>query len=338
MNSLLDGQLVRKTESLVKIDSAISRYVAVLFLDARSHLGQQEVKLYLMFGAILALGYITISDGLFSVIITLGSVLHCLGLSCVLAKIRSHRSTSGISVKTLQMYVIVYAARLSATGFHEGYLPVDRSGDWAYQAADVVSLILVLILLHQCSRFGSHWTEGSQETFPVYLTCVASLISANYIHPCHNLNTMADVFWTFSVYMESFVMIPQLLIVSKSRGPVEAMTSHYIACTFLYRFMNFIFWYTIQDELVTDDNKSRLPGYCVVGALALQCIVLVDFMYYYLKALVLNRQDVFIPEIICVWSSNVSFWPNNSHINDRWVIVTLKYVSLWIISVIRDRL
>ena len=42
-----------------------------------------------------------------------------------------------------QVYVLVFCFRLSSTLVRQGYLPVDRSGDFVYQLADLFSLYSV---------------------------------------------------------------------------------------------------------------------------------------------------------------------------------------------------
>lgn len=54
---------------------------------------------------------------------------------------------AGISLKTLEAYAAVFALRLTSILMYEGYLPFDKSGDWFYQATEVLSLAEVAVLL-----------------------------------------------------------------------------------------------------------------------------------------------------------------------------------------------
>ena len=55
--------------------------------------------------------------------------------------------SAGISLKTLEAYAAVFALRLTSILVYEGYLPFDKSGDWFYQATEILSLAEVVVLL-----------------------------------------------------------------------------------------------------------------------------------------------------------------------------------------------
>lgn len=78
---------------------------------------------------------------------TLSSVLVLASLASLFGKVVKDKNTSGISLKTLQCYALVFAARLCSILVYEGYLPYDRSGDWFYQACEILGFLMVLGLL-----------------------------------------------------------------------------------------------------------------------------------------------------------------------------------------------
>lgn len=247
--------------------------------DAVKQIGMLEACAYTIAALFVVVGYHMFSDGIFSCIVTLASVVQLLGLVLTLMKVIRQRSFGMISIKSLQMYVPVYVLRLSCTLFNEGYLPIDRSGDWAYQIADIVALGVVVALLVRSTNNPT----VQEETFPIIPVFAFCAVLAMFIRPCHNLGTWSDVTWTTSVYLETFVMLPQLALVSKSNN-VESLTSHSITCTAIYRGLNFWFWFICRKELVRSRCPSSVPSYFVVGALGLQFLILLDFVFYYAKA------------------------------------------------------
>ena len=58
--------------------------------------------------------YHVFSDGDFSFLMTLGSVLTLFSFALLVAKVATTRSASGLSVKSLQAYALVYAGRLAS--------------------------------------------------------------------------------------------------------------------------------------------------------------------------------------------------------------------------------
>lgn len=270
-------------------EEGVPKYAHALAKDVVNQVGVLEGCAYLVAFLFIVVGYHMFSDGIFSCIVTLASVVQLLGLVLTLLKVIKQRSFGMISKKSLQLYIPVYLFRLSCTLFNEGYLPIDRSGDWAYQVADIASLGVVLLLL---ARSVNNPTVQN-ENFPVVMCTAGCFILACFIRPCHNLGTWSDVTWTASVYLETFVMLPQLALVTKSNN-VESLTSHSIACTAIYRSLNFWFWFVCRRELIRSRCPSAVPSYFIVGALGLQCVLLLDFVYYYVKAIV-NNCEMMLP-------------------------------------------
>merc|ERR1719161_3401683 len=94
-----------------------------------------------------------IAEGAFSAILTLAAVFQCLAVSLLVVQALS-KGIQSISVKSLQLDALALVCRLSSTMFNEGYLPFDKSGDYAYQCFDGLSLAMVAWLLYHvmCKR------------------------------------------------------------------------------------------------------------------------------------------------------------------------------------------
>lgn len=262
-------------------DHIVSKYIGAFSKDMTEQLGAAEAAVYVCVALIICVGYHMASDGIFSSIVTLASVIQFAGLVLTVVKISKNKGFGSVSVKSLHMYLYVYVLRLACTLFNEGYLPVDISGDWAYQTADAASLAVVVFMLWR-SRYDTSVME--EEYFPIHWALVACFIFATVCHPCHNMGAWSDVFWTSSVFLETFVMLPQLRLIAVQKS-VEGVTSHAIACTAIYRGLNFYFWIICRDELV-HGCPSSIPMYFVISALCIQTLLLCDFMFFYLKAVV----------------------------------------------------
>ena len=91
--------------------------------------GQTE-NLKIWGGALTAsiLVYYLFSSGDFSFLLTYSSFMRCFGLLLLNYRMWGQKSASGISVKTLQLYALVFAFRLLSIMRHQGYLPYDKSG------------------------------------------------------------------------------------------------------------------------------------------------------------------------------------------------------------------
>merc|ERR1719333_82202 len=139
---------------------------------------------YLVFFVGAVTLYNALSAG-FSSILTLSAGLQCLGFVLLAMKVQNQGAVPGLSGKTLIMYAATLCFRLSSTVHLNGYLPVDQTGDWAYQAVEICSLILVGYLMH--CVFVSHRTsyQESQDSFPLKIqsAVMGCFILAVAVHP-----------------------------------------------------------------------------------------------------------------------------------------------------------
>merc|ERR550514_2178536 len=108
------------------------------------------------------------SDKDFSFIVTFAGLTQTAAFYLLLHKMKVTRSAAGISSKTLQTYVLALCFRLSSTLVKNGYLPVDRSGDWVYQLADIGSLVIVLALLVLIHKKYKATYDASNDTMPIF--------------------------------------------------------------------------------------------------------------------------------------------------------------------------
>merc|ERR1719258_762804 len=81
-------------------------------------------------------------------------------------------------------------------------------------------------------------------------------------------------------------MLPQLAMMSKIRGEIEALTSHFVGATALSRAVTLIFWYHGFAELAPLDGSFNLAGWAILAAHVLQVLLLCDFLFYYIRAVV----------------------------------------------------
>jgi len=244
-----------------------------------------EGLVYAIFGVIALFISKFSSDRTFSGLITLAAAVQCLGFLLLRLKIRK-QGAAGVSSRTLQLFAVMYVTRLYSTLQFNGYLPVDSSGDWVYQAIDVIALTCVISILYEMHNDQGRTAqtyEKENDTCAIHWFLVASVLLAYFIHPALNNRKIPDIAWTMSLYLEALAMIPQLMMFAKKGGEVESLASHYVACVFMCRCMMLAFWSNSFHELHRRGDTYNLPGYGVIGAQILQVILFADFMYYYVK-------------------------------------------------------
>lgn len=101
----------------------------------------------------------------------------------------------------------------------------------------------------------------------------------------HELSVM-EVLWTFSIYLESVAILPQLFMISKT-GEAESITSHYLFALGSYRalyLLNWIYRYYFEGFF---DLIAVVAG-------VVQTVLYCDFFYLYITK-VLKGKSLKLP-------------------------------------------
>jgi len=258
-----------------------------------------EALVYSAFMLVLVFAGKFLTDFKFSAVITLGAAVQCLGFCLLRLKIRQQRGAMGISSRTLQMFAVMYVCRLYSTLQYNGYLPVDRTGDWVYQACEVAALAVCISVLAAVHSQHERSYEKENDTCAMWPFVAACFVLSFLVHPSLNNRRIPDMAWTAALYLESVAMVPQLYMMSKKGGEVESLASHYIACVFVSRLLMMSFWINSYPELKPKGADFNLPGFGVMGAQALQVVLFGDFMWYYVKGIRTSSKMV-LPQAMAV--------------------------------------
>lgn len=247
--------------------------------------------------------YFMMSGGDFSFLMTYGALSRMFGFGILNVKTFTSRRATGVSIKTLQLYSLVFFFRLTSIIRHEGYLPYDKSGDWLYHLIEFLALAFTASALWGCmipfkSTYQADMDKFGEFNVPpgmgaVYIA-VPVLIVAILVHPNLNRDFISDVAWTYAMYLESVALVPQLYMFQKqASGVVELLTAHFVAALGFGRVMEFIFWIYSYKELATSAG-SKLPGYLAVFSQFMQLVLMLDFFWYYYLA-VKNATPLVLP-------------------------------------------
>jgi len=250
-----------------------------------SRSNQEECVAYVIFTLACCVGGLLLTDLKFSALMTFAAAFQCLGFALLLLQVIRGRGTKSVSLRTLFLYVIVLCFRLSATWFHDSYIPVDRSGDFLYQSIETTSLVLVVaIMVKMLTAFEDDYPR--EDKFGIISLILVSGAAAYFVHPTLNHSFVPDASWTFSIYLEAFAMIPQLFLLTKLGGEVENLQGHYMACTFASKLAMLRLWGRCYEEIAKNEESGGvLAGYGILVSHVLPVIVLADFMYLYCRSL-----------------------------------------------------
>ncbi|KAG6594528.1 ER lumen protein-retaining receptor A [Cucurbita moschata] len=194
-----------------------------------------------------------------------GDMTHLISVLVLLLKIYATKSCSGISLKTQELYALVFLTR---------YL--DLLTDFISIYNTVMKLIFIAssLAIVWCMRVHPivrRSYDKDLDTFRHYFLVAASFILALLVNEKFGFQ---EVFWAFSIYLEAVAILPQLVLLQRS-GNVDNLTGHYIFFLGAYRalyILNWIYRYFMETHF------SRWIA-CIAGLV--QTALYADFFYYY---------------------------------------------------------
>jgi len=222
------------------------------------------------------------SDRDFSCIVTASSFTMLSGFIILAIKVHGTRSVSGLSSKTLTLFVWFYSTRLLATSLKSGYNPVDSTGDYVYQLVDFIALLLVLHLLYCMHKTHRHSYQEENDTFPLSSLVFPCLALGYAVRGNFNRHAFFDTMFAGSVNIETVVMVPQLWMLGKAGGKVCNMTAHFVAATVASNVMTFVWWWYCAPEL--EKRGPCLLAQVIIVSQGVRLFLAADFMFYYAQA------------------------------------------------------
>ena len=202
-----------------------------------------------------------------NVIQLIGDSLHLLSFVIIIYKIIRDRSCKGVSAKTFEIYLLVFCTR---------YLDLFMYFISLYNTTMKILFIgasaFILYLMKYNKRYSISYDRVKEDIFPhVYLIPFA-LIMTLMIHKDW---TWWGLTWSFSLWLESVAVFPQITIISKSNGTL-AYIAHYLAALGSYRFFYIIL-------LIYRYVKYQTLSWVSIISGVLQVALYADFFYLYIK-------------------------------------------------------
>jgi len=266
----------------------VSTTLAISNMFGKSNSSRPGVILaYTLFVTAAILVYHFIAEGEFSSVLTLSAVFQCLAFSLLALQALSTNSVHGISAKSLQLDALALACRLSSTTWLEGYLPADQTGDYLYQAFDILSLVMVLWLLYRVMKVQRQTYETDDDGLPVMPFALGSLFLAGLLHGDLNDRPIFDALWMCGLFISAVAVLPQLWMMTRSRASIPALTSHFVAVMAFSRILSGTYMWYAHNEITCEPwiGKFNHAGYAILAAHVAHLLLLGDFAFFYCKNL-----------------------------------------------------
>ncbi|KAK7175560.1 hypothetical protein R3I93_002472 [Phoxinus phoxinus] len=205
-----------------------------------------------------------------------GDLCHLVAIIILFLKIWRSKSCAGISGKSQLLFALVFTTR---------YLDLFIAFISIYNTVmKVVYLVLAYATVSLIySRFrNSYDSESDSFRVEFLLVPVAGLsFLENYAF------TPLEIMWTFSIYLESVAILPQLFMITKT-GEAESITTHYLFFLGLYRSLylaNWVWRYHVEgffDQIAVVSGVVQTIFYC-------------DFFYLYFTRVLRGSGKMTLP-------------------------------------------
>ncbi|CAH1795718.1 unnamed protein product [Owenia fusiformis] len=191
-----------------------------------------------------------------------GDLSHLLAILLLLWKIWKTRSCAGVSGKSQIMFGLVYITRY--LDLFTNFISIYNTTMKAIFIAVAIATIYLIYFKFKATYDSNHDTFR-MEFLIVPVGGLAFLVNHDF--------TALEILWTFSIYLESVAILPQLFMISKT-GEAETITSHYLFALGSYRALYIVNWvYRYYFEGFFD--LIAIVAGCV------QTILYCDFFYLY---------------------------------------------------------
>ncbi|XP_033630168.1 ER lumen protein-retaining receptor 2 [Asterias rubens] len=200
-----------------------------------------------------------------------GDLSHLLAILILLWKIWKTRSCSGISGKSQILFALVFTSRYLDL-FTNFISPYNTFMKVIYILCAYATVYLIYIKFK--ATYDSNHDTFRMEFLVVPVGGLAFLVNHDF--------TPLEILWTFSIYLESVAILPQLFMISKT-GEAESITSHYLFALGAYRALYIVNWvYRFYFEGFFD--LIAIVAGCV------QTILYCDFFYLYITKVMQGKK------------------------------------------------
>merc|ERR1719321_1220438 len=145
----------------------------------------------------------------------------------------------------------------------------------------IIPLLLVCDILR--SVFVKHRSsyEAELDVLQAKYLVPSCVVMALILRPhFHFWSTSYGIVWSSCLYMDVLALMPQVVMMSRSGGKIEAPIAHFVAATFLSRMED------LWDSLMyhQDSQSDAFSYWMVIFVQVIHLLLVADFMYYYMKA------------------------------------------------------
>mmetsp|Transcript_13367 Transcript_13367/g.40421 ORF Transcript_13367/g.40421 Transcript_13367/m.40421 type:complete len:216 (-) Transcript_13367:2816-3463(-) len=197
-----------------------------------------------------------------------GDMLHLLSIITLLLKISQTKSCRGVSLKTQELYTLVFLTR---------YLDLFFSFVSLYNTVMKIIFIcssVAIVYYMRYHRVVKQTYDRNEDTFRTMFLIVPCAVLAVLIP---QKRTPVEMLWTFSIYLEAVAILPQLILLQRTQN-IDNLTGNYVALLGSYRAMYILNW------IYKFFTQTKYRAWIVWVSGVVQTVIYLDFFYYYVQS------------------------------------------------------
>lgn len=206
----------------------------------------------------------------------LGDMSHTASILFLLLKLRASKSAAGISLKTQELFLVVFLTRY--LDFFFRFVSLYNS---VMKVLYITLTSLIIYMIREQNPIKATY-DKVQDSFLHWKFAVAPCAVLALLIHCWgwvvnetSLWSVLELLWTFSEVLEPVAILPQLIVLQRYRE-VENLTGHYVFLLGAYRLLYILNWvYRANYET----NYTHHPVVYLAGLV--QTLLYADFFYYY---------------------------------------------------------
>lgn len=197
---------------------------------------------------------------------------HLVAIVILLHKIWRTRSCEGLSGRSQVLFAIVFLSRY--LDLFTNFVSLYNSVMKVFFLATSIGTVYLMWF-----KFKATYDRNNDSLRVEFLLVPAALLALLVNHEF----TIMEVMWTFSIYLESVAIMPQLFMLSRT-GNAETITAHYLFALGSYRALYIVNW------IFRYYTENFFDPIAVVAGIV-QTVLYADFFYLYVtRVLQSNRQ------------------------------------------------
>jgi len=214
----------------------------------------------------------------------ISAIAENIGLLALRRKIQQKKSVAGISGMTMSMYAVVYVLRCLVLVPAFTWTELD---EWTQCVLAFASLLMVLDV--RKSVFVTYRSTYQEEldVLDIKYLVPALMVLALVLHPDFSMRGSGAFFtmaWTSCLYVDVMALMPQVVMMAKGGGTVDAMISHFVAATVVSRLFDLAFWWCAGFAWISQPDTFNFSGWLIIAMHVIHLLLVADFMYYHVKA------------------------------------------------------